>query len=206
MSEDKKESPTKTNSDSLDLMKYIKQLWPLRKKLFKAGCIIFVLSAVIALLIPKQYTVSVTLAPEAGQNGEGMLSGVASMLGVGGFNVGEDADALTAQLYPNIVASTPFLVEMLDTRIKTANGKMDTTLEAYIISQFTIVDKIKGIPYRVKKGITDMFKDPIVLSEGGDSPYLTEEKNGLVSILRNCFEVAVDKKTSVSNGCGNGFR
>lgn len=198
MSEIKENSNEVKKDDSLDLMKYIKQLWPLRKKLFKAGCIIFVLSAVIALLIPKQYTVSVTLAPEAGQNGEGMLSGVASMLGVGGFNVGEDADALTAQLYPNIVASTPFLVEMLDTRIKTANGKMDTTLEAYIISQFTIVDKIKGIPYRVKKGITDMFKDPIVLSEGGDSPYLTEEKNGLVSILRNCFEVAVDKKTSVS--------
>lgn len=198
MSEDKKESPTKTNSDSLDLKKYIKQLWPLRKKLFKIGALIFLLSVVIVAFMPKQYTVTVTLAPEAGQNGEGMLSGVASMLGMGGFNVGEDADALTAQLYPNIVGSTPFLVDMLDTRVKTANGKMDTTLQAYIISQFTFVQKVKSLPYRAKKAITDMFKDPIVLAQGGESRYLTEEKSGLVSILRECFEVAVDKKTSVS--------
>ena len=186
--------------ESLDLMKYIKQLWPIRKKLLKGGCIIFILSIVIVSFIPKQYTVGVTLAPEAGQNGEGLLSSVASMLGVGGFNVGEDADALTAQLYPNIVASTPFLVEMLDVRVRTANGKMDTTLEAYLISQFSFIDKIKSIPYKVKKSITNMFKDPIILSEDGtESSYLTEEKSGLVSILRNCFEVAVDKKTSVSN-------
>ena len=114
------------------------------------------------------------------------------------FYVGEDADALTAQLYPNIVASTPFLVDMLDTRVKTANGKMDTTLQAYIISQFTFFQKVKSLPYVVKRKITDLFKDPIVLGEAGETSYLTEEKNGLVSILRESFEVAVDKKTSVS--------
>jgi hypothetical protein len=200
MSEIKGNSNEVKKDESLDLMKYIKQLWPLRKKLLKIGFVIFILSVVIVSFIPKQYTVGVTLAPEAGQNGEGMLSSVASMLGVGGFNVGEDADALTAQLYPNIVASTPFLVEMLDVRVRTANGKLDTTLEAYLISQFTIIDKLKGVPYRVKKSVTNMFKDPVVLNqEGGESRFLTEEKNGLVSILRNSFEVAVDKKTSVSN-------
>ncbi len=200
MSEIKGNSNGVKKDESLDLMKYIKQLWPLRKKLLTIGFVIFILSVVIVSFIPKQYTVGVTLAPEAGQNGEGMLSSVASMLGVGGFNVGEDADALTAQLYPNIVASTPFLVEMLDVRVRTANGKLDTTLEAYLISQFTIIDKLKGVPYRVKKSVTNMFKDPVVLNqEGGESRFLTEEKNGLVSILRNSFEVAVDKKTSVSN-------
>ncbi|MBP3354245.1 MAG: chain-length determining protein [Bacteroidales bacterium] len=198
MSENIEDSKENKKEDSLDLTKYIKQLIPYRKQIIKLGCVVFVLSVVIALSMPKQYTVTLTLAPEAGQNGEGMLSGVASMLGVGGFNVGEDADALTAQLYPNIVASTPFLVDMLDTRVRTANGKMDTTLQAYIISQFTFLQKVKGLPYRAKKMITDMFKDPIVLGEGGKTTYLTEEKNGLVSILRECFEVAVDKKTSVS--------
>lgn len=198
MSENIEDSKENKKEDSLDLMKYIKQLWPYRIKIIKISCVIFVLAIVVALFMPKQYTVTLTLAPEAGQNGEGMLSGVASMLGVGGFNVGEDADALTAQLYPEIVASTPFLVDMLDTRVKTANGKMDTTLQAYIISQFTFLQKVKSFPYVVKRKITDMFKDPIVLGEAGKTTYLTEEKNGLVSVLRECFEVAVDKKTSVS--------
>lgn len=198
MNENIENSKENKKDDSLDLMKYIKQLIPYKKQIFRLSCVVFVLSVLIALCMPKQYTVTLTLAPEAGQNGEGMLSGVASMLGVGGFNVGEDADALTAQLYPNIVASTPFLVDMLDTRVKTANGKMDTTLQAYIISQFTFFQKVKSLPYVVKRKITDLFKDPIVLGEAGETSYLTEEKNGLVSILRESFEVAVDKKTSVS--------
>lgn len=199
MSENKENSKNQKKKSSLDIGKYIKQLIPFRKRIIMIGCVIFILSVIIAIYLPKQYTVTVTLAPEAGQNGEGMLSGVASMLGVGGFNVGEDADALTAQLYPEIVASTPFLLDMLDTRVKTANGKMDTTLQAYLVTEFTIFQKIKGLPYRIKKKISDSFKDPIVLNNKGEEPvYLTEEQNGFVSILREHFEVAVDKKTSVS--------
>lgn len=198
MDENKGNSKKENKKESLDIGKYIKQLMPYRKKLIKIGIVLFIISVLIAIYIPKQYTVSVTLAPEAGQNGEGMLSGVASMLGVGGFNVGEDADALTAQLYPEIVASTPFLMDMLDTRVKTANGKIDTTLQAYLLNEFTIFQKIKGLPYKIKRKITDSFKDPLVLEDNGEVVYLTEEQNGFVSILREHFEVAVDKKTSVS--------
>ena len=106
MSEIKENSNEVKKDDSLDLMKYINQLWPIRKKLIKIGCVIFVVSVVIAFFIPKEFTVTVTLAPEAGQNGEGVLSGVASMFGIGGMGMGENADALTAQLYPQIVSST----------------------------------------------------------------------------------------------------
>ena len=198
MSENIENTNNANNNDSLDLQKYIKQLWPLRKKLLKICCIVFLVSVAIALPLSKEYTVTVTLAPEAGQNGEGMLSGVASMLGMGGFNLGKDADALTAQLYPDIVASTPFLVDLLNTQVRTTNGKTDTTLEAYLISQFSVIQKIKGIPYRTKKKIKELINGPIDISLGGESTYITEEKSGLVSFLRKSLDVSVDKKTSVT--------
>ena len=199
MSEIKENSNEVKQNDSLDLMKYIKQLWPMRKKLIKISCIIFVVSVVIAFFAPRKFTVAVTLAPEAGQNGEGVLSGVASMFGIGGMGMGENADALTAQLYPEIVASTPFLLDMLDTQVKTANGKIETTLGDYIIKHYiTIYHKVKGFPRRVKAMITRMWKEPIVIEEGGNSYFLSEIDNAKVSILRQLCEVAVDKKTSVA--------
>ena len=199
MSEIKENSNEVKKDDSLDLMKYINQLWPIRKKLLKIGCVIFVVSVVIAFFIPKEFTVTVTLAPEAGQNGEGVLSGVASMFGIGGMGMGENADALTAQLYPQIVSSTPFLVDMLDTRVKTANGKVETTLDEYLIKHYiTIYHKIKAFPRKVKTMITKFWKEPVIIEEGGSSYYLTELENAKVSILRQLCEVAVDKKTSVA--------
>ena len=157
------------------------------------------MSVAIAFIMPRKFTVTVTLAPEAGQNGEGVLSGVASMFGIGGMGMGENADALTAQLYPQIVSSTPFLVDMLDTRVKTANGKVDTTLDVYVLKHYiTLFDKIKGFPRRVKAMITKLWKEPVVIEEGGNSYFLSEIDNAKVSILRLLFEVAVDKKTSVT--------
>ncbi|MBR4118534.1 MAG: chain-length determining protein [Bacteroidales bacterium] len=199
MSENIENTKENKKDDSLDLMKYIKQLLPYKKQIIRLSCVVFVLSVVIALFIPKQYTVTMTLAPEAGQNGEGMLSGVASMFGIGGMGMGENADALTAQLYPDIVASTPFLVDMLDTRVKTANGKIDTTLDVYILKHYiTLFHKIKGFPKRVKGMITKLWKEPVVIGEGSSSNYLSEIDNAKVLILRQLFEVVVDKKTSVT--------
>lgn len=199
MSEIKENSNEVKKDDSLDLMKYIKQLWPLRKKLIKISCVIFVVAVVIAFFVPRKYTVAVTLAPEAGQNGEGVLSGVASMFGIGGMGMGENADALTAQLYPEIVSSTPFLVDMLDVKVKTANGKIETTLGEYTIKHYiTLYHKIKSSPRRLKAAITKFWKEPMVIEEGGSSYFLSELESAKVSILRQLIDVAVDKKTSVT--------
>ena len=47
---------------------------------------------VVAFSIPKEYTVSVTLSPESGRPPEGVLAGMASMLGLGNISM-SDADA-----------------------------------------------------------------------------------------------------------------
>ena len=113
----------------IDLMEYARKLWAARKLLLKVAGIAAVVGVVIALTTPKQYTATVTLAPESSKAGGGGLSGIASMLGVGGLSMGNDADALNVQLYPDIVASTPFILDSMDTPIKTIDEEQpDTTL------------------------------------------------------------------------------
>ena len=75
----------------------------------------------------KQYTVEVTLSPNP-VKAEGSLSGMAAMLGIGGMSLGSEADALNVSLFPDIVASTPFILELFNAHVTTLDGEVDTTL------------------------------------------------------------------------------
>ena len=91
MTEDKNYTPVPQEEEELeiDLMEYARKLWSARKLLIKVAGIAVIVGVIIALTTPKQYTVSVTLAPESSKSGGGGLSGIASMLGVGGLNMGD---------------------------------------------------------------------------------------------------------------------
>lgn len=53
---------------------------------------------------------------------------MAAMLGIGGMSLGSEADALNVSLFPDIVASTPFILELFNAHVTTLDGEVDTTL------------------------------------------------------------------------------
>lgn len=76
MAEDKNytnntERPREDEELEIDLMEYVRKLWAARKVLLKAAGIGAIVGVIIALSIPKQYTVEVTLSPESGKSGGG---------------------------------------------------------------------------------------------------------------------------------------
>ena len=70
-----------------------------------------------------------------GKSGGGSLSGMAAMLGIGGMSLGSEADALNVSLFPDIVASTPFILELFNAHVTTLDGEVDTTFVAYLDEQ-----------------------------------------------------------------------
>ena len=137
MAEDKNytQIPQDEEEMEIDLMEYARKLWDARKLLLKVIGIATIVGLVIAFTTPKKYTVNVTLAPES-MKGSSSLSGIASMLGVGGLNMGNEADALNVTLYPDIVSSTPFILDLLDTPIRDLDEDTpDTTLIGYLETQ-----------------------------------------------------------------------
>lgn len=125
-------APTEDDELQIDWMGILRQILAIRKTLYKAAGIGLIIGILIALGTPKQYTVSVTLSPEvSGSNsGSGLASMAASFLGT---SVGADSpDALNATLAPDIVSSTPFLLELLDARVASQDKKIDTTFTAYL--------------------------------------------------------------------------
>ena len=185
----------------IDLMEYARKLWAARKLLLKVAGIAVIVGIVIALTTPKQYTVSVTLAPESSKAGGG-LSGIASMLGVGS-NIGSDADALNVQLYPDIVSSTPFILDLMDTPVKTIDEEQpDTTLVGYLkeYTSSSLMSTVMSLPFKAIGGVLSLFKpeEEKVGKEVINPFHLTKEQSKTVQGLKQMIIANVDKKTGVT--------
>lgn len=177
----------------IDWMEILRLLWDKRKILLKAMGIGLLVGVVVALSIPKKYTVSVTLSPELGtSSNSSSLSGLSSFFGLSGYAVGEDALGVT--LSADIVASTPFLLELFDISIPTEEGS-DTTLVAYLDQQSVpwwsfVID----LPGKAIGAIKSLFDD----EEASDTlnPFrLTKEQFRLVDALRQSIIADVNSKT-----------
>lgn len=204
MADNKNYNPIPQEEDELeiDLMEYARKLWAARKLLFKVAGIAVIVGVVIAFTTPKQYTVSVKLAPESTKSGGG-LSGIASMLGVGSMSMGSDADALSITLYPDIVSSTPFILDLMDTQVKTIDEEQpDTTLVGYLkeYTSKSLIGTVMSLPFKAIGGIISLFKDEE--EEKGVkeiNPFqLTKEQSRTVQGLKKMIVANVDKKTGVT--------
>ena len=204
MAENKNYNPIPQEEDELeiDLIEYARKLWAARKLLFKVAGIAVIVGVVIAFTTPKQYTVSVKLAPESTKSGGG-LSGIASMLGVGSMSMGSDADALSITLYPDIVSSTPFILDLMDTQVKTIDEEQpDTTLVGYLkeYTSKSLIGTVMSLPFKAIGGIISLFKDEE--EEKGVkeiNPFqLTKEQSKTVQGLKKMIVANVDKKTGVT--------
>lgn len=102
-----------------------------KKFLFmKVWIITFILSCLWIFPEPRYYTAEVSIAPESTDKEIGGLASLASNFGV---NIGNGtADAIYPQLYPDLFKSTKFLVSLLDIRVKTKDGKIETDYYDYM--------------------------------------------------------------------------
>jgi len=108
-----------SEEDSIDLITLLKQLWSARKFIVKATLIFTVIGLFVAIFSAKQYTSSTTFVPIGqGKSSGGNLGGLASLAGI---NLGRGSDnggKISPELYPQIVNSIPFQLELINTPLK----------------------------------------------------------------------------------------
>lgn len=196
--------PNPADSDELEIdwMGILRQLLAIRKTLYKAVGIGLVIGILIALGTPKQYTVSITLSPEmgSGKSGSGLASMAASFLG---GSIGADSpDALNATLAPDIVASTPFLLELFHARVVSQDKKIDTTFTAYLDEQksswLSYVLKAPGMAIGGIKSLFTGEKEKRATAVQQGAIELNEEDATKLGGLRQAITVEADKKTGIT--------
>lgn len=198
-------TPENDGEDELriDWAGLLRQIIAIRKKLYKAIAVGAAAGIVIALSIPKQYTVSITLSPEmgSGKSGGGLAGMAASFLGA---SVNTDSpDALNASLAPDIVASTPFLIELMDSRVVSTDGKTDTTLSAYLEEQsapwWSYIMQAPGMAVGgIKSLLLGKEEEAVADSARQGVITLTEKEAAKLETLRRLLTAEVDKKTAIT--------
>lgn len=184
----------------IDWMDILRRIIAIRKTLYKAAGVGVVLGIIIALSIPKQYTVTVTLSPEmGGDKASGGLASLASSF-LGGGATSSSSDALNATLAPDIVASTPFILELFNTHVQTLDGELDTTLVAYLDEQKQPWwGYIKAAPGMAIGAIKSLFTEKNDNISTEINPFQLKEKEAAkVERLRKAIIAEVDKKTAMT--------
>lgn len=197
---DHQPNPADDDELEIDWMGILRQVLAIRKTLYKAAGIGLVVGILIALGTPKQYTVSVTLSPEMGSGKSGGLASMAASFW--GASVGADSpDALNATLAPDIVASTPFLLELFNARVVSQNKQIDTTFTAYLDEQksswMSYLLKAPGMAIDgIKSLLTDKEEETATVQ--GGTIELNKKDTKKLKELRKLIIAEVDKKTSIT--------
>lgn len=183
---------------TIDWMDILRRIYAIRKTLYKAACVGVILGIIIALSIPQKYTVTVTLSPEMSGDKAGGLASLASSF-LGGSASSGSNDALNVTLAPDIVASTPFILELFNIKVQTLDNQLDTTLVAYLNEQkspwFSYIVKAPGMAIGV---IKSLFIEETDTSSVLNPFQLTEEESEKVEGLRKVLTADVDKKTAMT--------
>lgn len=187
----------------IDLIGILRKIIGIRKTIYKAAGIGLVIGIIVAISIPKQYTVEVTLSPEMGNTKVGGLSGLAaSFLGTG-MAINEGTDALNASLSADIVSSTPFLLELSTMKIPALKGET-MTLNVYLDEESSPWwSYVIGLPGMVIGGVKSLFTEEESESVPSDKANLgtielSKKESKKIESLKKKILASVDKKTSMT--------
>ena len=187
----------------IDLMDILRKIIGIRKAIYKAAGIGLIIGIIIAISIPKQYTVEVTLSPEMGTSKEGGLSGLAASFLGSGVAMGDGTDALNAFLSADIVSSTPFLLELSTINVPVSRDE-NMTLNTYLDEESSPWwSYVNGLPSMAIGGVKLLF-----LNEEGESMSsdkasqgtieLSKKESAKIETLKRMIAASVDKKTSMT--------
>lgn len=195
-----------TESDELvritviDIKKVFFKLLGRKKMIFFSTLIVAVLSSILIVCVPRQYTSQVMLAPEEEGSSGSSLSDIAQSFGFD-FAAMRSSDAIYPLLYPDLFKSNDFVAGLLEIEVGTLDGSLNTTYLDYLMHHQKHAPWTPVI-YSVKKLLkprshVQIGNSGIKKKEGLDPFMMTEKEYGIVQKVKKNVLCTVDKKTNV---------
>ena len=191
---EKEKNVEAVEESSIDWQDLLSKAWRGKKVIITVTVVFMFLGLISALTMTRIYTSKVTLVPELGKSTSSSLSSLSNMLGLGGMTMGSSADAYHVTVYPEVVASTPFVAKMFDMRVTDPKKGIDTTLIGYLSRERFSIGNVIGY---VTKPIFSLFSNKKEETKGNELNlfHLTKEQDRIVKTMNKAIQVDVDKKT-----------
>ena len=198
------------DEDEIDLLELAKTIWNKRMFILKIVGIGAFLGVIIALLSPKEYKSTSTLMPEYSTESQGgassLLSQYGGLLGISGGSYNSNSNAIRVDLYPNIVQSTNFQMQLMQQPFYFSDLDTTATLFEYytelnsagvlgFVAEYTI-----GLPGKILGAI--LPKKELMTSVPGATEEslvlnLSKEEFEVVETLRGKISASLDEESGI---------
>lgn len=190
----------KKDIQEIDLIDLVKQLGKRKIFILKTIGTGIIIGLIIAISLPKTYKVEITLSPESTTNSSSNLTGVATMLGISGIG-GNNTDAVNSTMLPDLIKSTPFILEMYDMKVSPLKSEKAISLSEFVETQKKPWwNYILGLPGKAIGSIISLFSPEETRNETNCiNPYrLTKEQNSKISRIKNALSATEDKQNGIT--------
>lgn len=187
------------SQQEIDLIELFRTLWRKRRFLLKCAGIATLVGFIIAFSLPKEYETKTKLVIENTDISKSMgnLGGLAAMAGIN-LKQGAGTDAISPELYPDVVKSTPFLLELFPIQVTTKNKQITMSLYDYILDHQRKAwwGYMIEAPFKMLGWVIGRFSEKPEKKKDVDAYRLTSEQVGVIGKLQRLITAEIDKKTS----------
>lgn len=195
--------PHPDTEDEIDLIALAKTAWNGRKTIIKITIVFTIIGLFIAIFTPNQYQVSSIMVPQV-SSGQNKLGGLSSLAAMAGFNMNMNTGSeLSPNIYPQIVQSIPFKLELMQTKLNFEGYDEKISLYDYYTdpqyAKFNILGFIKkytiGLPGTILGAIRGKKASTQIASKTDDTIIqLTAKESGLIKSLEGMVYLKTDVK------------
>lgn len=189
----------------IDLVELIQRMWVNRWLIVKVTAVFMVLGVLVALFSAKVYTASCDVVPQTSKSGpSSSMSSLAALAGIN-LNAAQSAESLSPNVYENIMGSTTFRKELMQTMIDFEEVGHPVSFFDYYTSEeynkpsvFSYIKKYTiGLPFTILNAIRGEQPEPDYSGIGGDEnaiETISKDEYDAMTILGESIALSLDEK------------
>ncbi len=189
----------------IDLVELIQRMWVNRWLIVKVTAVFMVLGLFVALFSPKVFTASCDVVPQTSKSGpSSSMSSLAALAGIN-LNAMQSAESLSPEVYENIMGSTTFRKELMQTMIDFEEvGHPVSFFDYYTSEEYNkpgVLSYVKkytiGLPFTILNAIRGEQPEPDYSGVGGDSnaiETISKDEYDAMQILGESIGISLDDK------------
>ena len=189
----------------IDLVELIQRMWVNRWLIVKVTAVFMVLGVLVALFSAKVYTASCDVVPQTSKSGpSSSMSSLAALAGIN-LNAAQSAESLSPNVYENIMGSTTFRKELMQTMIDFEEVGHPVSFFDYYTSEeynkpsvFSYIKKYTiGLPFTILNAIRGEQPEPDYSGVGGDNnaiETISKDEYDAMTILGESIALSLDEK------------
>ena len=193
------------DEQEIDLVELIQRMWLNRWLIVKVTAVFMVLGLLVALFSAKVYTASCDVVPQTSRSGaSSSMSSLAALAGIN-LNATQSAEALSPEVYENIMASTTFRKELMQTMIDFEKVDHPVSFFEYYTSKeynkpsaLSYVKKYTiGLPFTILNAIRGEQPEPDYSAVGGGEKAIetiSEDEYNALEVLSASVGITLDSK------------